>query len=69
MIGQSSCKAVRHNRRLVADDLISYCRDYSSGLARLQFSRLTKHEQGCLVGTQCARKPVVDKLVKGGKAV
>ncbi len=69
MIAQSSCKAVRHNGRLVADDLVSCCRDYSSGLARLQFSRLTKHEQGRLVETQFARRPVVDELVKDGKAV
>ena len=68
MIAQSSCKAVRHNRRLVADDLISCCRIYSSGLARLQFSWPTKHDQGRLVETQSARRSVVDKLVKGGKA-
>jgi hypothetical protein len=69
MIAQISCRTVRHNGRLVADDLISCCRDYSSGLARLQFSQLTKHHRGPLAGTQCVRRPAIDRLVEGGKAV
>jgi hypothetical protein len=40
-----------------------------NGPARLQFSRPIKRKQGRLVRTQSARRPAVDKLVKGGKAV
>ena len=69
MIAQISCKAVRYDGRLVADDLVSCCRNYSVELARLQFSRPVKRKQGRLVRTQSARRPAVDKLVKGGKAV
>jgi hypothetical protein len=60
MIAQSSCKAVRYNGRLVADDLVSCCRNYSLGSARLQFSRGAKRDEGRLGRTQSARRPAVD---------
>jgi hypothetical protein len=65
MIAQSSCKAVRYDARLVADDFVLCCRNHSVELARLQFSRPVKRNQGRLVRTQSARRPAVDKSVKG----
>ncbi len=61
MIAQSSYKAVRYNGRFVAGDLVSCCRNYSFGLARLQFSRGSKRDEGRLSRTQSARRPVVEK--------
>jgi hypothetical protein len=69
MIARISCKAVRYHGRLVADDLASCCRDYILGLARLQFFRGSKRDEGLMGRIQSARRLAVDELTKGGKAV